>query len=115
MIKIPSAIVIPEARRRGVVTRLNDNRGRRAIHHNIPIVAAVVVVMDRPSMPVAAAQGHCQGSKEHQSDDRTGYCQDSLSRVHGSNLLLPIRLVLPTTHSDKDTPERRRLDFSTKD
>jgi hypothetical protein len=114
MIKIPSAVVIPEARRRGVVTRLNDNRGRRAIHHNIPIVAAIVVILNMPAVSIATARRR-QGSKQHQGDDWPGYCQNSLSRVHGSNLLLPIRLILPTAHSDKDTPERRRLDFSTKD
>ena len=93
MIKIPSAVVISEARRRAVMTWLNDDHGRRATDHDIAIIAAVVGVINMPVMPVAAAQDRRQGSKKHQGQNWPGHCSNSISCVHGFNLLLSIRLI----------------------
>jgi hypothetical protein len=36
--------------------------------HHVAVIAVVVVVIDRPSMPVAAAKDGRKGAKQHQSD-----------------------------------------------
>jgi hypothetical protein len=75
------------------MTGLNDDHGRRATDHDIPVIAAVVVVINMPVMSIAAAKDRRQGSKKHQGQNWPGHCSNSLSRVHGFNLLLSIRLI----------------------